>query len=242
MESIKNLVEYYDELYPVTLAQQTFYETLIQKFPHPAKLLSIGCGTGVLCHRLAKDAVDVTGLETMRELLESANLKYRDQLMSVRYFQMSTLEMSRFLGKKFYNIISCLNSRVIFIRDRTLMRKFFFDCKELLSDSGIVVLQLYNFDKFKALSKTILPELASARVRYKRSISRLNDGSVNFDSSLEKNGRSFPVFEDTKIYPLRKSEIEEFSKEAGFKNVQFFSGYDGLAAYDDSDYLLAVIS
>ena len=36
--------------------------------------------------------------------------------------------------------------------------------------------------------------------------------------------------------------IEDFSKEAGFKNVQFFSGYDGLAAYDDSDYLLAVIS
>jgi len=100
MESIKNLVEYYDELYPVTLAQQTFYETLIQKYPHPAKLLSIGCGTGVLCHRLARNSVDVTGLETLRELLESANLKYRNQLMSVRYFQMSTLEMTHFLGKK----------------------------------------------------------------------------------------------------------------------------------------------
>ena len=242
MESIKNLVEYYDELYPVTLAQQTFYETLIQKYPHPAKLLSIGCGTGVLCHRLARNSVDVTGLETLRELLESANLKYRNQLMSVRYFQMSTLEMTHFLGKKFYNIISCLNSRVIFIRDKTLMRKFFFDCKELLADGGIVVLQLYNFDKFKASPKSILPELASARVRYKRTISKMSDGSFNFDSALEKNGKSMPVFEDAKIYPLKKVEIEDFSKEAGFKNVQFFSGYDGLAAYDDSDYLLTVIS
>ena len=242
MESIKNLVEYYDELYPVTLAQQTFYETLMQKYPHPAKLLSIGCGTGVLCHRLAKDAVDVTGLEPLRELLESANLKYRDQLMSVRYFQMSTLEMTRFLGKKFYNIISCLNSRVIFIRDKTLMRKFFFDCKELLSDGGIVVLQLYNFDKFKPLTKTILPELNSARVSYKSSVSKMNDGAFNYDSFLEKNGKLLPVFEETKIYPLRKSEIQEFSKEAGFKNVQFFSGYDGLTAFEDSDYLLAVIS
>ena len=242
MESIKNLVEYYDELYPVTLAQQTFYETLIQKYPHPAKLLSIGCGTGVLCHRLARNSVDVTGLETLRELLESANLKYRNQLMSVRYFQMSTLEMTLFLGKKFYNIISCLNSRVIFIRDKTLMRKFFFDCKELLADGGIVVLQLYNFDKFRASPKSILPELASARVRYKRTISKMSDGSFNFDSALEKNGKSMPVFEDAKIYPLKKAEIEDFSKEAGFKNVQFFSGYDGLAAYDDSDYLLAVIS
>jgi len=111
-----------------------------------------------------------------------------------------------------------------------------------LSDGGIVVLQLYNFDRFKAVPKSILPELTSARVRYKRSISRLNDGSFNFDSVLEKNGKSVPVFEDTKIYPLKKTEIEEFSKEAGFKNVQFFSGFDGLSAFDDSDYLLAVIS
>lgn len=242
MESIKNLVEYYDELHPVTLAQQTFYETLVQRYSHPAKMLSIGCGTGVLCHRLAKNGVDVTGLETIRELLDSANLKYRSQLMSLRYFQMSTLEMSRFLGKKFYNIISCINSRVLFINDKTLTRKFFFDCKELLADGGTVVLQLYNFDRFNSSPNSVLPELSSARVNYKSSVSKMNDGSFCLNSFLDKNGKAMAVFEDTKIYPLKKSEIEEFSKEAGFKSVQFFSGFDGLPAYDDSDYLLAVIN
>ena len=241
MESIKNFVEYYDELYPVSLAQQTFYETLAQKYPHPAKVLSIGCGTGVLCHRLAKDAVDVTGLETHRELLDSASLKYRNQLMSLRYFQMSTLEMTRFLGKKFYNIISCLNSRIIFIHDKTLMRKFFFDCKELLADGGKVVLQLFNFEKYKNSAKCCLPELSSARVRYKSVLSKCQDGNYFIDSFLEKNNKSMPVYEQAKVYPLRKSEIEEFSKEAGFKSAQFFSGYDGLSSYEDSDYLLAVL-
>ncbi len=241
MESIKNLVEYYDELFPVTLAQQTFYETLIQKYPSPAKILSIGCGTGVLCHRLAKDAVDVTGLEPQRDLLESANLKFRNQLMSIRYFQMSTLEMARFLGKNFYNIISCLNSRIVFIHDQTLMRKFFFDCKELLSNGGKLVLQLFNFEKYKVVSKCYLPELSSARVRYKSVLTKNQDNTFSMDSFLEKNNKLLPVYEQAKIYPLRKSEIEEFSKEAGFKSVQFFSGYDGLSAYEDSDYLLAVL-
>ncbi|MCR5046369.1 MAG: methyltransferase domain-containing protein [Treponema sp.] len=241
MESIKNLVEYYDELYPVTLAQQTFYETLIQKYSSPAKILSIGCGTGVLCHRLAKDAVDVTGLEPQRELLESASLKYRNQLMSLRYFQMSTLEMTRFLGKKFYNIISCLNSRVIFIHDQTLIRKFFFDCKELLADGGKLILQLFNFDKYQASTKIYLPELSSARVKYKSVISRNQDGTFYLDSFLEKNNKNTSVYEQAKIYPLKKSEIEDFSKEAGFRSVQFFSGYDGLSFYEDSDYMLAVL-
>ena len=235
------MVEYYDELHPVTMAQQTFYETLVQKYPHPAKFLGIGCGTGVLCHRLAKDAVDVTGLEPQRELLDSANLKYRSQLMSLRYFQMSTLEMSRFLGKKFYNIISCINNRVIFIHDKTLMKKFFVDCKELLSDGGKLVLQLLNFEKFKANPKCELPELSSPRIRYKSAISRLMDGSFNLDCCLEKNGKNIPVYEQARVYPLTKNDIQEFSKEAGFKSAQFFSGFDGLSASDDSDYLLAVL-
>lgn len=241
MESIKNLVEYYDELYPVTLAQQTFYETLVQKFSPPAKFLGIGCGTGVLCHRLAKDAVDVTGLETQRELLDSANLKYRSQLMAMRFFQMSTLEMTRFLGKKFYNVISCLNNRVTFIHDKTLMRKFFFDCKELLADGGKLALQLFNFEKFKGAPKCQLPELCSPRVRYQSSLIRLSDGICKLSSCLEKNGKLIPVYDEARVYPLTKTEIEEFSKEAGFKSAQFFSGFDGLSYEPDSDYLLAVL-
>ena len=241
MESIKNLVEYYDELYPVTLAQQTFYETLMQTFSPPAKFLNIGCGTGVLCHRLSKDAVDATGLETQRELLDSANLKYRSQLMSLRFFQMSTLEMTRFLGKKFYNVISCINSRITFIPDKTLIRKFFFDSKELLADGGKLVLQLLNFEKRKPDTKLELPELNSARVRYKSSISRLSDGAFRLESFLEKNGKTLPVYEQARVYPLTKTEIQDFSKEAGFKSAQFFSGFDGLPYSPDSDYLLAVI-
>ena len=242
MESIKNLVEYYDELHPVTLAQQTFYETMTQQFPHPAKLLSIGCGTGALCHRLAKDAVDVTGLETQRELLESANLKYRSQLMALRFFQMSTLEMARFLGKKFYNIISCINNRVIFIHDKTLMKKFFFDCKELLSDGGKVVLKLFNFERYAGIDKITLPELSSVRVSYKGTVTRQADGIYRLDSFLDKGGKTIPVYEHASVYPLTKKEIEGFSKEAGFRSAQFFSGFDGLSAESGSDYILAVLN
>ena len=241
MDSIKNLVEYYDELHPVTLAQQTFYETLTQKFPHPAKLLSIGCGTGVLCHRLAKNSVDITGLEPQRELLESANLKYRSQLMSLRFFQMSTLEMTRFLGKKFYNVISCINCRAMFIPDKTLAKKFFCDCKELLADGGTLVIQIYNFEKNKGSPKIELPELSSARVRYKGFVTRLSNGDCRLDSFLEKNGKTIPVYEQARVYALTKTEIKEFSQEAGFKNARFFSGFDGLDCAPDSPFILAVI-
>ena len=105
MEAIQNLVEYYDELYPVSAEQFDFYKSLLQEYSKPVKFLGIGCGTGVLESRLAKEITDVTGLETIKELLDSATRKHRTQLMSIRFFKMSTIEMARFLGKKFYNVI-----------------------------------------------------------------------------------------------------------------------------------------
>ena len=145
---MKNLAEYYDELYPISQEQQAFYEELLKTYPYPAKLLRIGCGTGYFEHKLARQGYDVTGLEVCSEMLESATRRRRLPVTAIRFFNMSTIEMGRFLGKKFYNIISCLNDRLIFIHDAVLMRKFFYDCKSLLSQNGTLILQLPNFEYF----------------------------------------------------------------------------------------------
>lgn len=245
MEAVKNLAEFYDELYPVTECRQKFFEERLAKYPHPAKILGIGCGTGILCHRLAKMGFDATGLEAQHALLESASRRYINQLMSLRYFQMSTLEMSRFLGKSFYNIISCLNSRVIFIHDSILMRKFFFDCRELLTTDGILVINLVNFQKYTPDSvnkKIVLPLRESVRVLYKSSVSEVSGDNFVLDSFLQKGGRNYPVYERAEIYPLKKNEIEGFAREAGFSKIEFYSDFNLSPLSPDSDYITAVIS
>ena len=55
METIQNLVEYYDELFPVTQAQYDFYTGLMEEFQKPVKFLTIGCGTGVKLSCQAND-------------------------------------------------------------------------------------------------------------------------------------------------------------------------------------------
>lgn len=234
-------VEYYDEIFPVTETQKKFYESYLTQYPHPAKFLSIGCGTGVFEHRLAKDSVDVTGIETIRELLESATRKYRNQLMSLRYFQMSTLEMTKFLGKKFYNIISCLNSRIVFIREKEPLQKFFSDCKELLSDGGVVILGVTNFAKFQPNPKAVLPQKESIRVKYKSQITK-NGKDILLESRLEKDGKNIPVYERVPIYALQKEEIETFAKTAGFSKIEFFADFEKTPFTENADNLIAVLS
>ncbi|MBQ0002704.1 MAG: methyltransferase domain-containing protein [Treponema sp.] len=242
METITNLVEYYDELYPVTQEQFDFYNSILETFSKPVRFLNVGCGTGILENRLAKDMTDVTGLETIKELLESAARKRRNQLMAVRFFQMSTIEMVRFLGKGFYNVISCLNDRIIFIHDKVLLRKFFFDCKQLLVENGIIVLQLSNYNLFKKNQPVNLPKKNSIRVSLSSKIEPADDGEYFLTSDIETgNGKKLPVYDRVKVYPVVQSEIADFAKEAGFNSVEFYSDYKKTPASESSESLVVII-
>ncbi len=242
MEINQNIAEYYDELYPVTEEQKVFYKKRIALFPCPSKLLRIGCGCGTFEHNLAREGSDVTGIETSQELLESANRKRRTQLMAVRYFFMSSLEMTRFLGKGFYNIISILDDRIIFTHDKTLMAKLFYDCRQLISPQGKLILSLPNFARFAENSKIELPVRKSIRAGLTTQIEERGEKFYMEQILTNSNDKKFVVTQDAPVYLLQKSEIEQFAKEAGFSNVEFFSGFAESPYTAESDSLVAEIS
>lgn len=242
MELFNNIAEYYDELYPVSDEQKNFFSAEIKSFPKPVKYLSIGSGSGSFEHFLAKEGLDVTGLETVQSLVDSANRKRRTQIMSLRFFQMSSLEMCRFLGKNFYNVISIFNGRMIFTHDETLMAKLFYDCHQLLTENGKMILQLPNFLKYTQ-EKITLPCRESIRVKLFTKISKDSNGKYYFNQTLETgNGKKLSVTEDMPIMPIKKSQIESYAKEAGFKECKFYSDFSPAEFTPDSDQIIAVIS
>ena len=80
MESIQDIVEYYDELFPVTEDIQNFYSQLTGTYRSPVRILGIASNTGTLEISLARNNCDVTGIEVSQPLLESSILKHRTQL------------------------------------------------------------------------------------------------------------------------------------------------------------------
>lgn len=242
MEINQNIVEYYDELYPVTKAQKDFYANEMSLFQKPIKLLRIGCGTGTFEHSLATDGADVTGLEIFQTLLESASRKRRTQLMSLRFFQMTSLEMARFLGKGFYNIISILDGRILLTHDQTLMRKLFYDCKQLLSEDGHLIVSLPNLSKYSAEPLQKLPTRKSIRCSLCTQIVTKDNGEKTIQLDLETgSGKILSVLKDVPIYPLTVPEIQAFAKEAGFTHFEFFDGFSEKPLTEESDYIVARI-
>jgi len=243
MNYIQEFNEYYDELYPITEDLKSFYNSLISCYSSPVKFLRIGCGTGNFEHYLAKLGHDVTGIEDFQEMLESANRRRKFPNMAIRYFFMTSLEMSRFLGKSFYNIITIKDNRIIFIHDPILMRKFFYDCKNLLAPDGKIILHLNNFTLYKPNPMAKLPELESMRVKLFTQLWQKEEGLYSINMDLETStGRILSLLKDTKVFPLTKDQIKELAIEAGFSSIEFYANYKMEAFKDESENLIAVLS
>lgn len=149
MESLENIVEYYDELYPVSDGQKSFFGTLLRHYEAPARLLRINCASGAFEHALARDGYDVTGTDASRDFIDTAVRRKRIPNADVRFFQMTPSEIGRFLAKSFYQCLYMLEDALYFIGDKILFRKFFFDCRKLLAPGGSLVLHMPGFPQVR---------------------------------------------------------------------------------------------
>ena len=217
MEYLENIVEYYDELFPIGAEQSTFFDALLQKYADPVKVLRIGCGTGAYEHALARKGFDVTGIDSCHEFIDKAIRRRRLPNETIRFFQMTAAEIGRFLAKDFYRCIMVLEGFIYFIRDPVLLRKFFYDCHGALKQNGVLVLHLPD----------ITPVGESMRVKLISTVKEDADGFCTLTQTLEHgNSETLPVRTDVAIHIPSTQELSAYAEEAGFGSVKFYKDWN----------------
>ena len=241
MKTLENLVEYYDELFVISDAQKAMYGELCASFKQPARLLRVCCGSGLFETLLAREGCDVTGIDSSDEFLKIANLRHRSQLMALRFFQMDVGDMTKFLGKSFYNVVSILESRLLFLGGKPKLKRFFADCNQLLSDGGVLVVEAMNFTGKDKKFLVQLPVKESLRAKLFADVLTGEGGQKLFSMNLETgNGKLLPVVKAVPVCPLLPDEVIAFAKEAGFQNARVYSGWDKLPFKGDEESFVAL--
>ena len=222
---MQNILEYYDELYPVSSQQKLFYQEILRSFPIEPKILSIGCGTGAFEHYLSRHNCNVTGIDHIPGLLESATRRHRQPGCSIRFFQMTIMEMANYLGKGFYNIISCINNRLSPIPNAARMEQFFRDCRTLISPQGYFILQVPNYPYYTCQPVADLPTSESIRSKLYTKLITDDNGTRMLRQVETSNGKLVTVINNEQVYPLASQDIEELAHETGFQQIEFYSNF-----------------
>lgn len=224
MDFTEHLIEYYDELYPVTDELTFFFETELHDYPMPAKILTIGCCTGLFEHRLAESGFDITGTGVRRECIDTAVRRHRTPNAAIRFFQMTPLEIGRFLAKDFYHCAVILDGFIYFIHDKTLLRKFFYDCRSVIVKGGRLVLHIPDISKTKESPRVkLIAHLQDSEDEEKKLLTQ----------TLEKpdaNGgkKHIPVRSRVPVYISPMEELAAYAREAGFKSAKFYKAWNTL--------------
>ena len=96
------------------------------------KILDVGCGGGIFCEPLARLGADVTGIDTNKKAIESANTHAKSQNLKIKYLNTSLAGIN---NKTKFDIITCMEV-LEHVDDVTTVLK---DIKKKLKKNGLFV-------------------------------------------------------------------------------------------------------
>jgi len=241
---IKRWIEHYEELFPIEENQVEYFKNLCGEFNAPAKFLSAECGPALLCQELNKNNIDVTVTDTFSEFISKVKKSQETFEQKIHAFNIYPSDISRYLGKNFYNVIYCGNYRLIFLKDRALIRKLILDAKLLLTEGGYLVFDLINFSKMDFSQPRIdLPVKKSGNLNLYSHILK-NSESMKYylnQQVVTNEGISIDEVKDEEICPISLESFKAYSAELGFSSVQFYSDYKGTPLSEDSEKIICVL-
>ena len=240
---IKKWTDYYEDFFPIEPNQLEFFTEMGNEFPGPAKFLGVECGPALLTEHL-QEKFDITLTDSYAEFVNIVNTRQSTKENPAHVFNLNPADIARYLGKNFFNVITCLCYRVIFMKDRTLIKKFLFDSKMLLSEGGYLVLDILNFSKYDfSETKIELPAKKSDRASLYSSVIK-NSDSVQyklFQHVVTASGKVIDEVKDELICPISMETIRSYAKEVGYSSCEFFNDYKKTPYTADSDKVICVL-
>lgn len=239
MINYKHWLDYTEKLFPLEENQIAFFEDLLKKFNNPAKFLNVECGPAAICKALEKNGVDVTATDSYSGFIQKIS-----GIKNIHSFNLNPFDISRYLGKNFYNVIYTGNYRLIFLQDRALIRKFIFDCKMLLSDGGCLVFDLVNFSKLDFSQPRIdLPVKKNEEFQLYSYILKNAENMKYYltQQVVANDGTAFVDVDNEQICPISLETFKAFAEELSYSSVEFYSDYKGNPLTENSDRIICVL-
>ncbi|WP_432408217.1 class I SAM-dependent methyltransferase [Wukongibacter sp. M2B1] len=218
----EELSRYYDIVFPMGKLQLEFIGKHIKG---KENILDLAAGTGNYSIALAKEGYNVSAVDLDEEMVKEIAAKNKKQGTDVKPYVLDMKKIDIFGDNKFDGII-CIGNSLVHLDNKEEIKEILNKMYGLLRDDGVVILQIVNYDRILRYDVKELPliDRPESGVRFVRNY-ELKDGKVLFKTRLIiDNERSYDNC--IKLYPLQSHDFVELMKEAGFRDIKLYGGFD----------------
>jgi SAM-dependent methyltransferase len=171
--------------------------------------------------------MDLVGIDANEGLIRSAIRRNHEPKSNARFFCMDMLSSASYFPVGSFDMVLCLEDNLASLNDLQVIRSFLGRIHGLLTDQGIFIFELINYDWVLDEYVEALPRITTVRASYIQKYLRRPGGQLCLNSSvLAANG--YPVFSEEKpLYPISSGELGEALDAAGFAEKRFYSDFEG---------------
>jgi 2-polyprenyl-3-methyl-5-hydroxy-6-metoxy-1,4-benzoquinol methylase len=226
MSFYKQIAPYYHHIFKINQDQVHFIQQkIIDKSTY---LLDVGCGIGTLSFELSHYYTQITGIDLDAEMIHYALNQQDNKLNSLRFHQLSMLELDQKFDKNSLDGIICFGNTLVHLNSLEQVLDFLKQVKSILKPEGKLLIQIVNYDRI--LSKQIkeLPLIENDEILFERKYRyHAKTNSIDFNTLLTVKSTHQQIKNSVVLLPILKSEFEQLLKKAGFQNCNFFGNFKG---------------
>jgi 2-polyprenyl-3-methyl-5-hydroxy-6-metoxy-1,4-benzoquinol methylase len=109
------------------------------------KVLDVGCGTGEIAIRLARQQLEVTGVDLSEDMLAVAQSKLDEDKVNILFLQQDMRELTGF-SEPFDVVTICCDS-LNYLESSEDVKASFHAVKNLLKDQGLLIFDVHSLNK-----------------------------------------------------------------------------------------------
>lgn len=187
-----------------------------------ASILDVGCADGALAFQLARLGYRVTAVDPDEAMIAAAESV--SELTDNPHFYTGGMEDIKDFGR--FDAVTCFGNTLPHLRDSNAVRNFFIDSAAVLKDSGCLIFQVINFEQINLDAEFRFPIIGTDFLTFKRSYTPRTDGRIDFNIEITDKSSKTTTSDSTPLLPVKKRELTELLKAAGYRKIELYSDYN----------------
>lgn len=218
-----SISKYYPEIFPYNPAQLQFVKGYAGDLTGQ-QILDIGCATGELAFQLAKVGAKITGIDLNEDLLQQAKTgKVHPNLI---FQKGDMLKLQNDFQTEIFDTVLCFGNTLVHLPSQQIVLEMLRGVRSVLKPGGIFLLQILNYDYILLERISALPLIESENIRFVRHYSfEENSPLISFQTELHLKKEGQVICNETPLLALKSNELRELLNNAGFVDVELFSGF-----------------
>ncbi|UTY38763.1 class I SAM-dependent methyltransferase [Allocoprobacillus halotolerans] len=231
--SYENFAYYYDSLMDDQFYED-YYQFILQQCQFE-EVFELGCGTGEMAIRLAKNHKTVYASDLSSDMLEVAKQKAIEQNVNL---VLQRVDMSDFTLSRPVDLILCLCDSMNYLLEPQQIIQTFQNVFQSLNNQGTFIFDIDSLYKMNVILKDYHEKEEDEEFVFEWKVEKIDDGYVHHHVYIEDKLNGDIVDEDhyQKTYPV--SQYLYWLNEVGFKAVEYFSDFSSY--HDDCERIIFV--